>query len=186
MKRRGTDRISLARSRLPVPVLVALAVLLVLGPVGLLLGGGEEPRPRPATRLSQIAGDAGCRLTEFGNDMHTNPPVTGQFVERIRTGDGSYAGQPPPSLAATTHALFHGRVLFQYRRGLRDQELQALDRLLRKDPDKVLLFENQTGMSVPVAATAYLSVLTCPRVDRRTLRALDAFRARRRAFGQGF
>jgi hypothetical protein len=58
--------------------------------------------------------------------------------------------------------------------------------LTRKDADKVLLFKNQTQMAAPVAATAYLSVLTCPRVDRRTVRALDAFRARRRGFGQSF
>ena len=52
--------------------------------------------------------------------------------------------------------------------------------------DAVLLFENQTSMPGPVAATAYLSLMTCPRVDAGTLRALEAFRDRRRAFGQGF
>ncbi len=50
----------------------------------------------------------------------------------------------------------------------------------------MLLFENQTGMTAPVAATAYLSVMTCPHVDRRTLHALDVFRDRRRGFGQSF
>jgi hypothetical protein len=50
----------------------------------------------------------------------------------------------------------------------------------------VLLFENQTSMPSPVAATAYLSVMTCPQVDGGTLRALEAFRDRRRAFGQAF
>jgi hypothetical protein len=47
------------------------------------------------------------------------------------------------------------------------------------------LFENQTGMRPRIAATAYLSSLTCPRVDGATLRALALFRARRQAFGQG-
>jgi hypothetical protein len=37
-----------------------------------------------------------------------------------------------------------------------------------------------------VAATAYLSLIICPRVDRTTLGALAAFRDRRRGFGQGF
>jgi hypothetical protein len=59
-------------------------------------------------------------------------------------------------------------------------------RRLHADPDQVLLFENQTGMPTRVAATAYLSRITCPRVDRATLRALAAFRDRRRGFGQGF
>ena len=84
------------------------------------------------------------------------------------------------------HALLHGRVLFQYRRDIGRDELRALDRLTRRDPERVLLFENQTGVRVRVAATAYLSRLTCPRVDRATLGALAAFRDRRRAFGQGF
>jgi hypothetical protein len=82
--------------------------------------------------------------------------------------------------------MFHGRVLFQYRAGLPDDDVRALDRLTRDDADSVLLFENQTGMAAPVAATAYLSVMTCPRVDRRVLRAFAAFRERRRGFGQRF
>ena len=54
------------------------------------------------------------------------------------------------------------------------------------DGSGVLLFENHTGMHAAMAATAYLSVMTCPRVDRRALEALAAFRDRRRAFGQSF
>jgi hypothetical protein len=50
----------------------------------------------------------------------------------------------------------------------------------------VLLFENQTGMQPRIAAAAYLSLMTCPRVDRSTLVALAAFRDRRRAFARGF
>lgn len=96
---------------------------------------------------------------------------------------GSYAGGRPPSLAATTHALYHGRVLLQYRPDLPAAQVETLETLVR---DEVRLFENQTGMTAPVAAAAYLSLMTCPRVDRRTLRALAAFRERRRAFGQAF
>ena len=175
------------RRRLPVPALVALAILLPLGPIA-FAAGGDDPPPQPPAGppLADVARDAGCRLTEFQDGMRTNPPVTGRFVERARVADGSYAGRRPPSLEDTLHAMFHGRVLFQYRPGIAARDLRALDALTRRDTDKVLLFENQTGMAAPVAATAYLSVMTCPRVDRRVLRALDAFRARRRAFGQSF
>jgi hypothetical protein len=170
-----------------VPILVTLLVLLPIGPVGWLLGRADaEPHPRPARTLAQIATGAGCRLSEFRDGMVTNPPVTGRFSERARAGDGSYVGKRPPSLAASTHALFHGRVLFQYRPDLSQRELRAFERLTRDDTDGVLLFENQTGMPAAVAATAYLSVMTCPRVDARTIAALDAFRERRRAFGQRF
>src|SRR3954469_18786781 len=103
----------------PLPALLMLAVVLPIGPIGWVLSREDgESRARGATPLAAIARDAGCRLTEFRDGMNTNPPVTGRFDERIRAADGSYAGRRPPRLAATTHALFHGRVLFQYRRGL--------------------------------------------------------------------
>jgi hypothetical protein len=173
--------------RLPAPIVLVLAILVAAGPVAAYLThSGASPRRVPAMTLAQIATRAGCQLTEFREGMETNPPVTGRFVERIRTGDGSYAGKRPPRLEATIHALFHGRVLFQYRPGLPERELQAFERLTRADADRVLLFENQTGMRAAVAATAYLSLMTCPHVDHRTMQALDAFRARRRAFGQSF
>ena len=54
------------------------------------------------------------------------------------------------------------------------------------DPDHVVGFANQTGMSASVAATAYLSLLTCPRVTTATLRALRTFRDRRQAFRNAF
>jgi hypothetical protein len=133
-----------------------------------------------------VAARAGCELTEFRSGMDTNPPVRGRFVERISARDGSYAGKRPPSLAATTHALYHGRVLLQYRPDLPDAQLEAFEGLVRGDDAGVLLFANQTGMTAAVAATAYLSVMSCPRVDRRTLHALDVFRDRRRGFGRRF
>jgi hypothetical protein len=168
------------------PILALLVILLPAGPAAWLVSREGVQRARPATTLPEIATTAGCSLTEAAEGMETNPPVMGRFVERARTDDGSYVDRRAPSLEATTHALFHGRVLFQYRRGLRDLEVRAFERLARADADKVLLFENQTRMTAAVAATAYGSLLTCPRVDHRTLVALDAFRARRRAFGQKF
>jgi hypothetical protein len=185
MKPGGAHPEARRRPRAPLPVLVALALLLPVGPVALLLTDHDKPRATPS-RLAEIARDAGCRLTEFHDDMDTNPPVRGRFVERIRARDGSYAGRRPPTLTATIHALYHGRVLFQYRPDLPDEQVRALDRFTRQDADGVLLFENQTGMAALVAATAYQSVMTCARADRAALRALGAFRARRRGFGQAF
>lgn len=175
------------RPPVPVPALVALALLLALGPVVLLAGGGAGTRSAPDAMLADIARRADCRLREFEDrPMRTNPPVTGNFIERIRADDGSYAHRASPSPLATIHALLHGRVLFQYRPDVRGAELRALDRLARRDTHALLLFENQTGMRARVAATAYLSIMSCPRVDASTLRALDAFRRRRRNFDQSF
>jgi uncharacterized protein DUF3105 len=174
--------------RLPVPVIVALAVLLPIGPVlAVVTRGHAKPRAVTGAPLSAVAASAGCQLREFRSDMDdTNPPVQGRFVERISARDGSYAGRRPPSVEATIHALYHGRVLLQYRRDLPAAQVNAFATLVRDGDEEVMLFENQTGMQAAVAATAYLSVMTCPRVDRRTLHALDVFRDRRRGFGQAF
>ena len=87
---------------------------------------------------------------------------------------------------ATTHALLHGRVLIQYRPGLPKPQVLKLDELVNEDPDRVVGFANRTGMTSPVAATAYLNLLTCPGVTARTLHALRVFRDRRKAFGNAF
>jgi DnaJ-domain-containing protein 1 len=172
-------------SRIPLPAVAALALLLLGGAVQLATARGVDV-PRPDATLRGIADAAGCRLQEFDAERATNPPVTGERVERTIARDGSYVGRRPPSVGATVHALLHGSVLIQYRPGIRERELRALDRLVESDPDHVVAFANQTGMTAPVAATAYLSLLTCPRVDAGTLRALRAFRDRRRQFGTAF
>src|SRR4051794_2303424 len=187
MQERSVSPGSSRLGRVPVPIVLVLLVLLPIGPVGWFWGRADaQSRPRPASTLAQIATRAGCRLNEFQDGMDTNPPVTGRFRERARPADGSYVGKRQPTAEATLHALFHGRVLFQYRPGIAERDLRELDRLTKADPDRVLLFENRTGMPAAVAATAYLSVMTCRRVDQPTLAALEAFRQRRRAFGQSF
>jgi hypothetical protein len=116
----------------------------------------------------------------------TNPPVTGRRVERTTATDGSHIGRSTPSINSTIHSLLHGRVLIQYRPGLPETEVRALDQLVKSDPDRVVGFTNQTRMTAPVAATAYLSLLTCPRVTPATLHALRVFRDRRRGFSNAF
>jgi hypothetical protein len=176
--------------RVPRPILATIAMLLIVGPVVLLAvgPGGERrpPAPKGGPTLADIARRAGCKLTDFrGGTPTSNPPVAGRYDESVLAAFGSFAGRRPPSPQATLHALIHGAVLFQYRREIGREELKALDRLTREDTQGVILFENQTGMRPRIAATAYLSLMTCPRVDRSTLVALAAFRDRRRAFRRG-
>lgn len=172
--------------RVPLPALGVLVLLLVAGPVGLVLTRDHSQAARPGNTLGDVARKAGCRLQEFENARVTNPTVTGRLVERALVADGSHIGRSTPSIDATTHALLHGRVLIQYRPGLAEPEVRALDQLVKDDPDRVVGFVNQTGMTSPVAATAYLSLLTCPGVTAGTLHALRAFRDRRRGFGNAF
>lgn len=175
-----------ARRRVPLPALVVFALLLAAGPIGLALSGDDSRATRPGNTLGDVARKSGCRLQEYDKARVTNPPVTGRLVERATAADGSHIGRSTPSIDATTHSLLHGRVLIQYRPGLPKPEVRALDRLVKDDPDQVVGFANKTGMTAPVAATAYLSLLTCPRVTASTLRALRVFRDRRRGFGSDF
>ena len=179
-------RVGEASRRVPLPVLAILGLLLAGGPL-LLAASRDDSRARqPGGTLADVARSAGCRLQEYERGRATNPPVTGDLVERAVVADGSHIGQPTPPPAATDHALLHGRVLIQYRPGLPKPQVRALDHFVTEDPDRVVGFRNQTGMTAPVAATAYLSLLTCPRVSHSTLHALGAFRDRRRGFGSAF
>ena len=64
------------RRRAPVPALVALAVLLALGPVAYAASRDRTPPQRiSGPTLAQIARGAGCRLTEFQDGMDTNVKV---------------------------------------------------------------------------------------------------------------
>jgi hypothetical protein len=169
------------------PVLGALVALLAVAPVGLALSrDGSRPVARTGASLGEIARQAGCRLTEYDHDPQSNPPVSGRVNERISARDGSYVGRRGPSALAAVHALLHGRVVLQYRPDLPAAQVGRLDRLVRADPAGALLFANRTAMPEPVAATAYLTLMTCPRVDTGTIGALRAFRVRRANFGQGF
>lgn len=170
-----------------VPVLCALVVLLAVGPIGVAMSHDPERRaPEAGPALAEVARQAGCELSEFDADPRSNPPVSGRVDERVFARDGSYVGRRAPSALAVTHALLHGRVAVQYRPDLPAAQIGALDRFARHQPAGLLLIENRTGMPRPVAATAYLTLMTCSRVDARSLAALRAFRARRGDFGQGF
>jgi hypothetical protein len=173
--------------RPPAAVLAVLGLLFAAGPIGVAVSHPKRAAARSASRpLNEIAREAGCRLAEYDADPHSNPPVSGRVDERIHADDGSYVGRRSPSRLASVHALLHGRVLLQYRPDLPAAEIRALDGLVRRTPSRTLLFATDTGMREPVVATAYLTMMSCPRVDDRTLRALAVFRARRHGFGQGF
>jgi Protein of unknown function (DUF3105) len=171
----------------PVPILGILAVLLLVAPLLMAVTHSAKSAPAHSARpLEQVVRRADCRLSEFQGDPGSNPPVSGRVDERVTARDGSYVGRTAPSTLAATHALLHGRVVVQYRPSVSATEIERLDRLVRRDPTGALLFENRTNMPQPVAAAAYLTLMTCPRVDARTIEALQAFRDRRSNFGQAF
>ena len=134
--------------------------------------------------LRALAAKGDCELIELERARPTNPPLTGSFSERDRARDADYSRSRPPPLKAALHAMLHGRVLFQYKPGLRPSAVSALRRLYGEDTENVLLVQNQTQMRYEAAATAYLSAIVCRRLSPAGVAALRAFRERRRAFAQ--
>jgi hypothetical protein len=177
--------------RPPVGALAALLAVLALGPLGVVAFGRAPGHARPSVRhdatLAGLARTAGCRFTEYGTLRATNP-TTGGVVANERVWPApmrSYVGRRSPGVRPALHALMHGGVLIQYRPGLPAGQVARLSTLARVPSDRALVYENTTGMRAPVVATAYLAMVSCPRVDAGSLKAIQAFRDRRRDFGLG-
>jgi hypothetical protein len=177
--------------RPPLGALVALVAVLALGPVGLLVFGHRAGAAAPAAKadgtLAAIARAGGCRLIEYAQLQRTDPTTGGRVTnERITARPGSYVGRRPPGARGMLHALMHGAVLVAYQPAtIPPAQQRALGTLAAGPRSRTIVFADAT-MHPPVAATAYLAMLTCPRADPPALRALRAFRDRRHDFGQGF
>ena len=177
---------------------VAVLAVAVAIPVVLLAGGGDGRRDEPAltgapipaqrtTDLEDAVRAAGAERISHpyaeGINEHTpepveyatNPPTNGPHAP-VWTQDGMYAGLAAPPTEEVVHAQEHGRIVFQYRRGLPEAQLRQLVSLYEESPDHVLLVENATSMPCDVAATAWGHGLRCPRLTDRSFDALRAFR----------
>jgi hypothetical protein len=171
-------------SRMQLAAGVVVVLLLVAAGAVLLGGGGSGPA---TPDLAAAAAKADARFVERpyreGIGVHTdeevryptNPPVGGPHAFAWAQ-DGNYVGQGTPPLGQLVHALEHGRIAIQYRRGLEREQVRRLEALYDEAPDKVLLFENTTDMPCDVAVTAWSRGMLCPRVDDAALDAIRAFR----------
>ena len=110
----------------------------------------------------------------------TNPPTSGAH-DPTPAQDGIYPADGPPDLEQSVHALEHGRVNIQYKRGTPAPVVGRLTALVENFEVKgtagyhALLFENQTNMAPAIAATAWTKSLTCPRMNDQVFDALRAF-----------
>ncbi|MEA2125329.1 MAG: hypothetical protein QOI80_2111, partial [Solirubrobacteraceae bacterium] len=111
------------------------------------LGSDQVPQVQRAAEI------AACRLsthpvegrqhrlkTFTAADYDTNPPTSGDHTPQA-AADGVSAHTPP--LGELVHALEHGRIELQYRRGT---DAGTVHRLAELVTPHVLLFENHTGM----------------------------------------
>lgn len=191
-----------ARIQLAIGALAALAAIVVA--VLVFRGGGDSGDAKalddtagvelPAvkeTNLQAAAKAAGCTLKTFPAEgrthttatvtYKTNPPTSGNH-DPVAAEDGLYDPGNPPPLGKSVHALEHGRIEIQYRKGSPQRTVDALDSLgseamtFGKPGYKVLVFENQTNMKAAVAATAWTHSLTCPELTDGFYDAVRAFR----------
>jgi hypothetical protein len=182
-------------------LIAGIVVAVVVGSGG---GGNGKPKPAssaaakaklPAQQVSDIkkaAAAAGCTLanpafegatheqkTFKPSDYKTNPPTSGNHTPDWYD-DGIYSPGDTPSLGKLVHPLEHGRIEIQYKPGTPKATVAQLEALLAENDDgyHMLLFQNTTGMTAQVAATAWTHSLTCPKMNDKVFDAMRTFRAR--------
>ena len=195
------------RKRVQLAFGAALALAVIAGIVVAVLvgtGGGGDGGPKkasasnvklPAQQVSDIkqaAKAAGCTLANPAfdgadheqkkfkpSDYKTNPPTSGNHTPDWYN-DGIYAPGDTPNLGKTVHPLEHGRIEIQYKPGTPKATVDQLEALLAENDDgyHMLLFENATGMTAQVAATAWTHSLTCPKMNDKVFDAIRTFRSR--------
>jgi hypothetical protein len=181
----------------------AVAGVVLVLVVGVGGDGGDEGEPRGISEASasvelpqqqigdvdQAAKAAGCKLAspeiegatheekQFkASDYKTNPPTSGNHFPTWYQ-DGIYAPGDTPDLGQLVHTLEHGRIDVQYKEGTPEETVLQLEALLGESEGyHMLLFQNTTGMSAQVAATAWGQSLTCPEMNDKVFDAIRTFR----------
>ena len=153
-------------------------------------GDGVALPPRQIENLAEAARAAGCKVAGQKNagsghtsdpvKYETNPPTSGDH-DPTASREGIYAPGNSPDVEQSVHALEHGRVNIQYRKGTPQARIDQLETLFNEEVRgtegyKTLVFENQTNMEPAVAVTAWTRVLTCPQFNDRVFDAVRAFR----------
>jgi hypothetical protein len=174
-------------------IVVVLALVVVAGgddgPGDTPEGGAAIPEQR-IDNLSEAARAAGCKLqspkvegqghTGEAVKYDTNPPTSGDH-DPNPAQDGVYDTGNPPDIEQSVHALEHGRINVQYKKGTPEARIGQLQTLVSEEFKgeggyHMLLFENQSNMPYAVAATAWGQSLTCNAWNDRIFDAIRAFR----------
>ena len=148
---------------------------------------GPAPPSVSTTDLTAATAAAGCRLREDlpeeGRDhlsredevpgYGTVPPTSGDHIgPPLQQADGAYLDPAAPQ--DVVHSLEHGRVAIQYDPDLPRKDQLALKGLYDTVYSGALLYPNP-DMEYAVAATAWRSLIGCPRYEGAA--TLDAIRA---------
>lgn len=155
------------------------------------------------TNLAEAARAAGCtvsdELPDEGNGhtaesmegkYKTNPPTSGDH-DPTPSQDGIYEADQLPDLEQSVHALEHGRIAIQYKKGTDKATVDKLEAVaseeVRGDAGyHTLVYQNLTDMEPAVAAVAWRYSLTCPQANDKIYDAIRAFRIARLDKGPEF
>lgn len=163
--------------------------------VAVTAGGGKTKSTKmPGSgALQSKARAAGCTVRTFPSEgrthttdkvvYKTNPPTSGNHNPTFAS-DGIYDPGGTPIVGKLVHALEHGRIEYQYKKGTPAAVRAQLEALIKKPGinDRPggynqLLYENTTDMPYEVAATAWTHMIACPKFNgTKTIDALSAFR----------
>ena len=182
---------------------VALAAIAIIAVVGLAIGGvlggddgkkgGGDASSAPtfdvgtldeAAELAKCTveeqEDAGSSHTEEAVTYAENPPTSGDHAPGAAE-DGEYEASNPPDIEQSVHSLEHGRINVQYKAGSPANRIAQLRGVVDEEVKgekgyKTLLFQNPSGMTPAVAATAWENALTCPQWNDRVFDAIRLFR----------
>jgi hypothetical protein len=186
---------------------VVLAIAVVVVAVVLITSGGSDSKgstpsgsasasdvtlpTRKITSLTDAAKAGGCTVKTYpieGREhtpdkvtYKTNPPTSGNH-NPIPAQDGVYDPGNTPAKENFVHTLEHGRIEFQYKPGSPKKTIDTLTAIFNEPLNgtpgyHALVFENNTGMTSPIAATAWGHLITCTDLNPAAIDALRDFRA---------
>ena len=150
--------------------------------------------PQRFEELEAAVEASGCVLEEaenLGGDhvneqvpvetYNTNPPTSGPH-NPIPAEDGVYPPDSAPSHEAWIHSLEHGRIVFQYRPGTPQEQIDKL-RALTQEPVlgapggyHTLVLQNSTNMPYAFAAANWTRFLGCQELNPAAIDAMRLFR----------
>ena len=173
---------------------IAIALVLALGSGGdddgAVKGDSSEPPTFDVGNLQEAARLAKCTVKKERNEgadhtgetvkYQSNPPTSGDH-DPVPAEEGEYEADNPPDVKQSVHSLEHGRINVQYKPGSPPERVEQLRGLMEEEVKgtkgyKTLLFQNQTGMTPAVAATAWTQSLKCAQWNDRVFDAIRAFR----------
>jgi hypothetical protein len=175
----AAERAAAKRSRQRRILVVTIVTVLVVGGIaGLVV----------QRNLSRGSAVRALNVQTFPNQGQTNLSPGGKYTKYNSVPPTSGPHDPTPAPCGVSsqpipnevqvHDLEHGVIMVQYRPGLDQAQVQALEKLGRSYSSHVIVAPYQ-GLSTPIAVTAWTKLMTLDRADEGKIRRfVDLYRQR--------